>query len=173
MAEIDWASLYTEATTVLEGDFPVVIAKSEASTTSTGKPCIKTKLVIESGPYVGREINHMFTITADNPMSMQIFFRQMKTLGLGEAFFAARPSMEAIADALADKRAVVTLVAREWNEVTRENVNAWKPATGLPVGGFATPATASSPARGLSDMSSATLPTTPAPTASEMPADPF
>ena len=173
MSEINWGALYEDAMTVLEGDFPITVTSAEAGETSTNKPCIRTKLTIESGKYVGRVVNHMFTITADNPQAMGFFFRSMKVLGLSPEFFAAKPSTEMVANALEGKRAIVTLEAREWQGSSRESVKSWKVQenTSIP-GALGGVPDMSGAGRALDTPASPGVPVIPTPT-TEAPADPF
>lgn len=131
MGSIDWASLHKDATTVLEGEFPAVISKATAGTTTTGKPCIKLQVKIESGAYIGRTILHMFTISGDNPVAQNILFRDLATLGLGTAFFAQGPTTEGVAEALVGKRATIVLENRPYNGQDRESIKSFRPAEGV------------------------------------------
>jgi hypothetical protein len=173
MSSIDWAALHQESTVVLEGDFPVVLTKAEATTSSTGKPMIKFTVTLESGPYAGRQVNGNFTITADNPQSMRIFFSQMNRLGLGTAFFAQQPSTEGVAEALVGKRAIVTLEGREWAGEVRENVKAWKTATGAAPLGVQTVANASGGGLAAMAATASTANDGQSVPATQPPADPF
>lgn len=170
---INWKDLHQDATTVLTGDFPVVITAAVASTSSTGKPMIKTTLKIESGQFAGRTLFNNFNVTADNPNAMRIFFGQMSVLGLGNPFWNSNPTLQQVADALVGRRAIVTLETRQWQGSDREQVANWKSAVGGPggggqgtLGGF-TPAPAGNTAQPKTEPTLAAQPST-AP-----PADPF
>jgi len=162
MSGIDWAQLHKDAHTVLEGDFGIVISEAKPGESQNKKPMVKCTLVIESGPYTGRKIYHNFTISPESQIAMQMFFRALKTLGLGESFFAQQPSVEGIAQALIGKRATVTLESREWQGQARENVKTWKDPVGAGVPSMSVPMVSGD----LSSMNAAPLsglPGTPAP----------
>lgn len=127
--ELDWASLHKDATTTLEGDFPVVIVETEAKKTANGdKDMIKYKAKIESGPYAGRPIWGNFTISPESPGAMRILFAHWAVLGIDGAFFQANPQapVALIAQAMVGRKATVTLGIRQWNGQDREEVQAWK-----------------------------------------------
>ena len=132
---INWKDLHKDATTVLTGDFPVVVVTAVATTSSGGKPMIKATLKIESGTFAGRTLFNNFNVTADNPSAMRIFFGQMSVLGLGTPFWNTNPTMEQVAAALVGRRAIVTVGVRQWQGTDREQVENWKPAVGGPGGG--------------------------------------
>lgn len=138
MSTIDWASLHKDATTTLEGDFPVVIVEAEAKKTASGdKDMIKYKAKIESGPYVGRPVWGNFTVSPESPGAMRILFAHWAVLGIDGTFFQANPqaTVHQIAQAMIGRKATVTLGVRQWNGQDREEVQAWKaPQFG---GGFA------------------------------------
>lgn len=127
--ELDWASLHKDATTTLEGDFPVVIVEAEAKKTSSGdKDMIKYKAKIESGPYAGRPVWGNFTISPESPGAMRILFAHWAVLGIDGAWFQANPQapVQQIAQAIIGRKATVTLGVRQWNGQDREEVQAWK-----------------------------------------------
>lgn len=117
------------------GDYDVEVAKTEAVTSSNGKPMVKTTFKVVSGPYERRPIINQFVLSTDNPMAMAIFFRHMKAFGLTEDWFASLgqvASLEPVASALLGRRARLTLGHREWQGETRNEVKAVKPYTGAP-----------------------------------------
>lgn len=135
---INWSDLHKNATTVLEGEFPVVVTETTVTAAATsGKPMIKTKLRVETGTYAGRTLFHNFNITADNDNAMRIFFGQMSVLGLDAAFWQANPSatVDQIAAALVGRKAVAVVGGREWQGSMREEIKNWKPALGGPGSG--------------------------------------
>lgn len=134
MAEIDWASMHKEATTNIEGDFPVVIVEAKAAKTQNDKEMIRYKAKIESGPYAGRTLTGQFTISPESPVALRIFFQQMAVLGLDAAFWAANPNAptEQVAKTLEGRRAVGVVGVRKWQGQDREGIEGWKPALGGP-----------------------------------------
>lgn len=132
------------------GDYDVEIVESSATRSSNGKPMIKVKFQVLSGPYQNRTVFNNFVFSADNAMAMSIFFRHMKCFGLKDEFFAslgANGSMDAVAANLMNKRARVTLGIRQWQGEDRNEVNQIKPYTGAPaMSPMPTPQTVNVPA---------------------------
>lgn len=132
MADFNWGQSRKDATTVLDGDFPVVIVKAEVDKTSTGKARIKLQVKITSGPYVGRSINDQLIISPESPIAMKIFYQHMDTLGLGDVFFAGLAGLDMdaavskIAVTLQGKEAVAILKPDTYQGVTREKIKGWK-----------------------------------------------
>lgn len=168
MADQNWRDMRKNATTVLEGEFSVVIAKAEATKSSNDKDMIKCQLRIASGPFAGRVLFHNFTISPEVQFAMKRFFEDMDVLGMGDAWFEANPTapMELIANNLVNKSAVVILENKPYNGQDREQVKKWVSSSGGGTG------------PSLSGLTAAALPTpTPTPvavvTGTEPPADPF
>lgn len=117
------------------GDYDVEVAKAEATTSSNGKPMIKTTMRVVSGPYEKRPIINNFVMSLENPTAVAIFFRHMKCFGLTEEFFASLGSggsLDQVASALVNRRARLTLGHREWQGENRNEVKSVKPYTGAP-----------------------------------------
>lgn len=140
----NWGEQRKAATTILEGDFPVIITEAVAGKSSTGKHQIKVKTKITSGPYVGRVANTQFTYSPENPNAVKMFYGQMTALGLGDAFFngmnglTPEEGFARIATELQGKQAIAVYKGREWNSQMREGIDGWKPLTGAPAaGGYA------------------------------------
>lgn len=131
MGDFSFKELSKDANTVLTGDHEVVITKTEVAKSQNGKPMIKCDLKVTTGPFAGRVIKHNFTISADNPNAMKMFFAQMTALGLDEAYFDNDPPMAQVAGDLLGRTATATLEPNTWQGVTREQVKTWKPSNGL------------------------------------------
>lgn len=117
------------------GDYDVEVSKSEAVTSQSGKPMIKTTMKVVSGPYEKRPIINQFVLSIENPQAVAIFFRHMRAFGLTEEWFASlgqQSSLAPVADALLGRRARLTLGQREWNGEMRNEVKSVKPYTGAP-----------------------------------------
>lgn len=117
------------------GDYDVEVTEANATRSSNGKPMIKVRLKVLSGPYQNRSIINNFVFSVENAMALSIFFRHMKCFGLDEAFFGslgAAGSLEPVAGALNGRRARVTLGIRQWNGEDRNEVTQIKPYTGAP-----------------------------------------
>lgn len=133
--EMNWLQMHKDATTVLEGEFPVVITEATATTSSTSKPMVKIVAVIESGQYAGRKLYSQFVISAESPQAMRMFFAHMSVLGLNEAFWSTNPTTETLAETLKNRRATAVVQGREYQGSMREGIEGWKPALGGPGGG--------------------------------------
>lgn len=181
MGNTKWGSLYKESTATLEGDFTVTIVDATPAQTSTGKDQIKCKMKVESGPYAGRVVFNNFVISPESPNAMRMFFQHLGVLGLDEEFFNSLPGdntdNQLIANALKNRRAIVTMGSEKYQGQDRERVKGWKPAEGGPGGELGLGAF---PSGGLSGMSTgsvgtpASVPAVPAsvpsvPTASSAP----
>ena len=134
---LNWKTMHKDATTTLEGDFPVVIVEANATKTNDGsKDMIKWKAKVETGPYAGRPLWGNFTISPESPGAMRILFSHLAVLGLDEKFWNANPEapVSAIAQAIVGRKAIAEVGVRQWNGADREEVKAWKPALGGPGG---------------------------------------
>lgn len=137
MGEYNWGQMQQEATTILEGEFPVTVVNSDAVLSSTGKDMIKVAVKIESGTYAGRKLHTQFTISPESPGAMRMFFSHMNVFGLDNAFFnsiAGQPPA-VIAAALDGRRAIAVVVKDVYQGTEREKITAWKPALGGHGGG--------------------------------------
>lgn len=121
---------------VLEaGLYDVKIIESDYQQSSGGKPQIKARFEVLSGPKAGfKGLWNYFTLTADNPNAMAIFYRQLSALGITNEFLAtlaqAAPdvAMKQIALALNGKGARVKVkVDTEWNNNKIERINPLPP----------------------------------------------
>lgn len=114
------------------GEYDVYVHTATAGKTSNGKDRIRVVFKVENGPHAGTSVTNDFNITADNATAMSIFFRQMTSLGLDAAYFAANPSspIEKVATDLQNgrARARVKLSSRTWQGQERNNVDAVLPA---------------------------------------------
>lgn len=114
------------------GDYDVRIAESSAVRASTGKPMIKVRFEVTSGPRAGRKFFHNFVITTQGEnaeKAMAVFFRNMKVLGLDETYFRGDPPLDTVANAILGKVCHVITTVREWNGQLNENVTRIQPAT--------------------------------------------
>lgn len=173
----NWGRNRKDATTILEGEFPVVITVAEATKSSTGKQMVKYTVKLTSGPYAGRTVKGQFTFSPESPVATKIFYAQLQILGLGDAFFGqlSELSLEQgfarIATELQGKQATVILKNKPWNGQDKETIDGWKPLAGAPAaGGYA-----AQPAMAAAALASP-LPAAvaqPVAAASGPPADPF
>jgi hypothetical protein len=167
---------------VLEaGLYDVKIIESDYQQSSGGKPQIKARFEVISGPKAGfKGLWNYFTLTADNPNAMAIFYRQLSALGITNDFLATlanvdpATAMKQIAMALNGKVARVKVkVDTEWNNNKIERINPLPPDAivgGTPAGS-PFPGTNPGPVAAPVPATPAPVPTTAAPVpASEAPA---
>lgn len=165
MAEATWGELMANAKKaaepVSEGDHNVKIVDAEATRASTGSLMFKFKAEIQDGPDIKRKLYGNLVVSPDNGTALAIFFRNMAALGLGDEFFAANPSPDAVASAMFNRTAKVHVKHKTWQGVVRGEIDRWYNAGegGLSLGPVA-PGT-------VTGMAPAPLPTgaTPLPTA--------
>lgn len=129
---MNFGKMRQDAMTVLTGDFVVRCISADPTKNSNGDDMIKTKLQIIAGPYTGRNLLNNFNIIPSNTPALQMFFRHMNTFGLDEAYFAKLPNGEAgvhqIARDMVGRVVEVTVEARKYQGVERENIKEIKPA---------------------------------------------
>jgi hypothetical protein len=113
MQSVNWEDLYKSAESaglstkepVPASTYQVVIAACEAKMDSSGvKPQLKLRAKIEGGPYDGRTVWDTMTLTADAPVPVSIFLRQLAAYGLDQAYMATQPSFDTIAQVLVGRR---------------------------------------------------------------------
>lgn len=128
---IDFKSLYDEAGRLMPpGWYDCIVVESTVARSSTNKPMIKVKMVVETGPRKGNTLFNQFVVSADNPSAMRMFFNNMKHFGMDASFWGSNPTVEMIAQQLQGRRIRAEVVHREWpanSGVMRENVNAMQP----------------------------------------------
>lgn len=181
MTDIDWASLQKEANdlVIADGDYNAQVIKSEATTSSNGKPMIKLQLAIIDGPKKDRKIFTQLTLTADNPFAIKKWFDNLAALGLGPDFFGGNPKLDDVAAALMNRGCTITLGTGEWQGTTRNQVDQIKPyggsgptppgmVLGAPAAGPRSPAASPSPTAGPTPPT----PASPTPAASPVAATP-
>lgn len=157
MTTTSWAQMIAEAQAgggidpVPPNTYTVQIADAEAKTASTGRSMIRTEFhIADGGAHNGRKVWNNFVIVPENPNALAIFFRQMKAIGLDEAFFATEPSMEQIAEAMKGRMAQIKVGIRTYEGTQRNEVDnmsappagAAAPQPGVPVVQHAAPAPA-------------------------------
>ncbi|QGF20314.1 hypothetical protein SEA_SIXAMA_164 [Gordonia phage Sixama] len=103
-----WAELAEEAgdtgfTAIPQGDYEMKVIQSEAKQTGNQKTMFKLTCEIQSGPYKSRRVWTNLVVSPENPVALNIFFRQMAALGIDKSYFATNPSDSNVAEALKDK----------------------------------------------------------------------
>jgi hypothetical protein len=184
MSEIDWATLQKEANSaglLPDGDYSVICIEASATTSSTGKPMIKTKFRVTDGPQKDKPIWSQFVVSPESAMALRIYFQHMAAFGLDSSFFASNPTMEDVARNLVNRGALMTLGTRPWQGQDRNDVKGLKPlpsgaplapgvVTGPPT--FSSPGGAPNPMGGIPSVSPVATTSAPA-TPSAPPTQPF
>lgn len=116
------------------GPYDVAVESAEPTQASTGKPMIKVKYRVETGPHAGRPIWNNFVWSSDSDVALAIFFRHMSFHGLDSAFFATNPAWEQVAERLVGRRVRLELGLRKWQGADRNEVtNVLPPTDAAPV----------------------------------------
>ena len=167
--QIGFKKLRETASTVLQGDYPVVVDKVTFKRTQTDKPMWTVVLKVTAGPYTGRAITHFMTLNSDHDFLVKRFFQQMEALGADAAFFDAEPSTDAVCAQIQGRHAIATFKEGEFRGEKREEVEKLSPA-----GAGVTVAVGVPQAVATSLPKAASLPAAAAAsTGDEPPADPF
>lgn len=136
--DIDWNALRETAASGFDpvpiGQYECTVDKSEAVKTQNGKPMIKVQFKVQTGPHANRVIFNNFVVSPESPNAMGFFFRHMAALGLDANYFAQRPSMQNISDALLGRSVVVGVKIRQYQGADQNEVTSIKPWTGGGVG---------------------------------------
>lgn len=148
MATFDFNTLLQQAKTASydalpDGPYDAECIEATAVTASTGKPMIKCKFRVTTGPHAKRQFFNQFVLSLDNPQALAMFFRHMKAFGLDENYFTALGggSLAPVAQVLVGRVARFELGHREWQGENRNDVKAVKPIPGnvaQPAGGLPT-----------------------------------
>jgi hypothetical protein len=104
---INWGQLYDAAGSdeaLPANVYDVEVTKCVFKHATSGKPMFAVTFKVLAGPLAGKGLWHNITVTQDNDKAMYWFFKSMRDLGLGEAFFKTNPTNEAIAQALVGKQ---------------------------------------------------------------------
>lgn len=159
---IDFNQLIKQAdaagfTLLPDGDYDVVVEKSESKPAQSGKPMIRITYVVEHGPHAKRKLFNNHVLSTDNDNALRFFFEAMTAYGLGRDYWTQPgASLDAAAPALVGRRVRVTVGHKEYpansgqerNEVTKVMPAAGAAGAAVPGPGpsVAVPATAPSPA---------------------------
>lgn len=162
------------------GRYTAKIIESEYKQSSTGKPQIKTRWEVTTGPKAGyRGLWLYFTLTVDNPNALGVFYRQMSSLGITSEFLSSlsntdpETALKHISSALEGRSAYVDVkIDTEYNNNKITRVNPLPPEFAQTAAASADPfAAAAAPPLAQAVPSSPPTPTAPAePT---LPAPPF
>lgn len=123
-----------------DSTYTVQVVRSEAATTSAGKPCIRLGLKVLEGPRAGYIQNDQLTWSPESPVAARIFSQSLGILGAPAKWVKeARPSMEEIAARIMDSVVVIATKIKPVNGEDRVNVN-YRRAVSTAAGGPAGPA---------------------------------
>lgn len=151
MTTFDFNSLIAQAKSASfdalpKGDYDAECISAEAVKASTGKPMLKCKFRVLTGPHAKRQFFNQFVLVVDNPQALAMFFRNMKAFGLDEGYFGqiGAQGLVPVAQALLGRQARFSLDIRPYMGEDRNEVKAVKPlqggvvqaAGGLPGGGL-------------------------------------
>lgn len=78
---------FKDAVVLPDNDYSLEIKAVKYSPSKNGKDQVGVKFLVLDGPYVGQETWVNQTLTGDNPQSVAIFVRVLKSLGVPEAAF--------------------------------------------------------------------------------------
>lgn len=174
---INFKKLRETATTVLQGDYAVVVDKAEFKLTQkNSEPMWVLTLKVTAGPYTGRTIRHNLVLSSTHTFMVNRFFSHMAVLGLDASFFDANPSPDAVSIAVTGRHAIANLVESksEFRGEKQSEVSELKPATGGVTVSVGAGATVSSSLPQASSLPAAvTVVTAPAGEQIAPPEDPF
>lgn len=129
MTEIDWDSLQKDAdnTLLADGEYNLIVVKGEATRSSTNKPMIKLRLAVVDGPRKDFPLFTQLTLSADNPMALRMWFNNLAAFGLGQDYFATKPTLEQLAETLVGRGVRATVGRRNFNNVPRNDIQKYAP----------------------------------------------
>lgn len=116
------------------GNYDVKVIEASAGQSSTGKLMYKVRYEIQGGPQHGRKVYNNITLTNDGGNALRMFFVNMKSHGLDEAYFAMNPSPETVAGALVGRQVSITIEHEPYRGVMREQVRSVRPPAGIAAG---------------------------------------
>ena len=123
---LNWSQLMQDAGNPAElipdSDYAAVIDSCLHKQSKNGKDMYVAKWKLVSGPYAGKTLYHNLVISPESPNAMQMFFKQMNTLGLDAAFFGMNPTHEQVATNLIGRQAVISVGHKTWNNEARNEV---------------------------------------------------
>lgn len=117
------------------GNYDVEIHEATAVTSSTQKPMIKIKAKVFTGPHTKRTVMTQFTLSVDNAIALNIFFRNLRAFGLTDEWLTAiggAQDLTPIAQALVGRKATFKLKQKTWQGELRNEVEGVFPLSGAP-----------------------------------------
>jgi hypothetical protein len=149
------------------GEYGVECIKAVGKTAKSGRDMVTATFKVIGGPNNGRVVTNNYVLVTDKPQALQIFFRNMMVFGMSREFFAAKPSMAAVAAQMVGKKCTLDVTVEPYGDRETNQVRNTKPYSGA-VAASPAPAVAHAPqpVAPLSGQNSA-LPAAPAPQPAE------
>lgn len=115
-----------------DGQYDMEIVQADATTANSGSAMVVAKLRCLTGPFANKHITNNFVLSVDNPIALNIFFKNMRAFGLDDNFFLqlGNGDHSAIANNLLGKRARVTLGHRPYQGVDQNKIDKIEPLSG-------------------------------------------
>lgn len=113
------------------GTFDAIVRRTNAGKSSNGKDMITTTFEVESGPHKGDVVIVYLTISPESSQALNIFFRQMRALGLPREYFAINPPLGKVAADMVGRRAQIVTKMEEYQGEMRAKISVIK----TPIGG--------------------------------------
>lgn len=123
MTSWDYQTLLNEAKAASAwpaGDYDMQIVECDATVTSTGKDALTIKLRALNGPYMGKHVSRMLSISTDSPVALDIFFRVIRGFGLTDEYLVSLDQqgdakLQMLAQVLMGRTGRVSLVQKPFN----------------------------------------------------------
>lgn len=122
-------------------DVKVVDASAKVNENS-GRKSFIVQYEVTTGPLAGRKVKNWMTIVDEYPGLVAMWFKDMATMGLGDAFFEAEPEDAQICAALQNRTCQITVGRRKKNKTSDEETEDIRV---LPPFGGTTPVAAPAP----------------------------
>lgn len=100
-------------------DVRVIAAKTKVNENS-GRKSFIVEYEVTSGPLAGRKVTNWMTIVAEYPGLVDMWFKDMAAMGLGQTFFEAEPEDGQICAALKDRTCKIKVGRRKRNKTSDE-----------------------------------------------------
>jgi hypothetical protein len=137
VAEFNWADLAAAAAEagfggpIPNGSYRLRVSKAEVTKTKdNSKQKIAVQFKVMEGPHAGTVLFNDFVISPENPKALGYFFRDMKTLGFGDDYFATNPPLARVAGEMVDREVTGLVGTREWQGQEKNEIQRIRPVTG-------------------------------------------
>jgi len=137
VAEFNWADLAAAAAEagfggpIPNGTYRLRVAKAEVTKTKDNtKQKIATQFKVVEGPHANATLFNDFVLSPENPKALGYFFRDMKTLGFGDDYFASNPPLARLASEMLNREVMGVVGTRIWNEQEKNELTRIRPVSG-------------------------------------------